>query len=82
MYLVPRALGAQIDLLRLRPEQQWRPDFVKLTSMVTEGAEFLALTHPSPNRLHDQLRRAAGGRRDLPIRRRPPHQRRDLRPDD
>ena len=27
---MPRALSAQIDLLRLRPEQQWRPDFVEL----------------------------------------------------
>jgi aspartate/methionine/tyrosine aminotransferase len=48
MYLVPRSLGAQVDLLRLAPEQQWRPDFVELKSMVTEGAEFLALTHPNP----------------------------------
>ena len=47
LYLVPRSLGARVDLLRLRPEQQWRPDLTELKSMVREGAEFLALTHPN-----------------------------------
>lgn len=47
MYLVPRALGATVDLLRLRPEQQWRPDWDEVRASIAAGAEYLALTHPN-----------------------------------
>lgn len=47
MYLVPRSLGATVDLLRLRPEQAWRPDWTEVRSSLADGAEFFALTHPN-----------------------------------
>src|SRR5262245_38032589 len=47
LYLVPRALGATVELLRLRPEQEWRPDWSEARSALAEGAQLFAITHPN-----------------------------------
>jgi aspartate/methionine/tyrosine aminotransferase len=47
LYVVPRALGATVDLLRLRPQQEWRPDWSEARSMLADGAELFAVTHPN-----------------------------------
>ena len=47
LYVVPRALGATVDLLRLRPEQGWRPDWSDVRAMLAGGAQFFAITHPN-----------------------------------
>jgi aspartate/methionine/tyrosine aminotransferase len=47
LYLVPRALGATVELLHLRQEQDWRPDWDEARAMLTEGAQFFAITHPN-----------------------------------
>ena len=47
LYVVPRALGATVDLLRLRPDHEWRPDWNEARAALADGAEFFAVTHPN-----------------------------------
>ncbi|GIJ45292.1 aminotransferase [Virgisporangium aliadipatigenens] len=47
LYLVPRSRGASVELLRLRPDRQWRPDLEEVRASLAGGAEFFAITHPN-----------------------------------
>lgn len=47
LYLVPRSLGATVDLLRLRPENAWRPDWQEAATLLERGVEMFAITHPN-----------------------------------
>lgn len=46
-YSIPASIGANIELLRLRSEDQFLPDLDQLRSMVTPETKLIALTNPN-----------------------------------
>jgi len=47
LYRVARTQQATVDLFRLRPEENWQPDWQRLRAMMNAGADLLAITHPN-----------------------------------
>ena len=47
LYEVPRSLGCDVGLLRLRFENQFKPDLDELKRMVTPDTKLVSLTHPN-----------------------------------
>ena len=46
-YSIPEAIGADMHLLKLRPEDQWLPDLVRLREMVVPGTKLIAINNPN-----------------------------------
>lgn len=47
LYTVPQGLGCEVDLLTLRFEDQFRPDFDKLEAMIKADTRMICFTHPN-----------------------------------
>jgi aspartate/methionine/tyrosine aminotransferase len=47
LYEVPRSLGAEVSLFRLRYEDGFRPDIETLAKLITPGTKLVSLTHPN-----------------------------------
>jgi len=47
MYEVPRSLGCEVSLLRLRFENKFKPDLNELEDMITPKTKMVSLTHPN-----------------------------------
>lgn len=47
LYDVPESFGAQVDLLRLRPENNFLPDVDELKSLVNERTKLIILNNPN-----------------------------------
>ncbi|MFE3737806.1 aminotransferase class I/II-fold pyridoxal phosphate-dependent enzyme [Streptomyces sp. NPDC059134] len=47
LYEVPRAIGAEVDLFRLRAEDGWRPDWDRLKAQTSARTRLISLTHPN-----------------------------------
>ncbi|MGB3244313.1 MAG: aminotransferase [Sulfitobacter sp.] len=46
-YSIPASIGADVDTLTLRPENNWLPDLDALRGMVTPQTRLIALTNPN-----------------------------------
>lgn len=46
-YSIPESFGADVDLLRLRPEHGWLPDLAELEAMVTSRTKLIAINNPN-----------------------------------
>jgi len=47
LYEVPRSLGCDVSLFRLRRDRQFRPDLSELESLITRDTKLISLTHPN-----------------------------------
>ena len=47
LYDVPRSLGCEVSLFKLKFNEQFRPDIERLKSMVTPKTKLISLTHPN-----------------------------------
>jgi aspartate/methionine/tyrosine aminotransferase len=47
LYEVPRSLGCEVSLSRLRPENGFRPDLTELEALITPNTKLISLTHPN-----------------------------------
>lgn len=46
LYSIPKALGAQVDILHLRRENRYLPDLEELRSMVTDRTRLICINNP------------------------------------
>ncbi len=46
-YSLPESIGANVQLLHLRPENNFLPDFDELRALVTPGTRMIAVTNPN-----------------------------------
>jgi len=46
-YSIPQSIGAEVELLRLKPENQFLPDLSELNQMVTDDTKLIAMTNPN-----------------------------------
>ena len=47
MYEVPKSLGCDVSLLKLRFEDKFKPDIAELESLITPKTKLVSLTHPN-----------------------------------
>ncbi|TKA33893.1 hypothetical protein B0A54_14281 [Friedmanniomyces endolithicus] len=46
LYSVPASLGAEVDLWKSKPENEWLPDFEELEAMIKDNTKLIVLNNP------------------------------------
>ena len=46
-YSIPEAIGADVQILRLRPENRWLPDLDELRNLATPGTKLICINNPN-----------------------------------